>query len=65
MLVMVYISSHSTPTTAPAYLEIMLMINDFGKIATEEWFRSFEMRDELFLDEFILMPNHLHAIVGL
>ena len=32
---------------------------------TDEWFKSFEMRDELFLDEFILMPNHLHAIVGL
>ena len=38
-----------------------MIVNDFGKIATEEWFRSFEMRDELFLDEFILIPNHLHA----
>ena len=42
-----------------------MMLNDFGKIATDEWFKSFEMRKELFLDEFILMPNHLHAIVGL
>jgi REP element-mobilizing transposase RayT len=42
-----------------------MILNDFGKIATDEWFRSFEIRDELILDEFILMPNHLHAIVGL
>ena len=42
-----------------------MILNDFGKIATDEWFKSFEMRKELFLGEFILMPNHLHAIVGL
>ena len=42
-----------------------MILNDFGKIATDEWFSSFEMRNELVLDEFILMPNHLHAIVRL
>ena len=42
-----------------------MIVNDFEKIATDEWFRSFEMRDELILDEFILKQNHLHAIVGL
>ncbi|MGM0479412.1 MAG: transposase [Bacteroidota bacterium] len=42
-----------------------MILNDFGKIAADEWFKSFEMRQELFLGEFILMPNHLHAIVGL
>jgi putative transposase len=42
-----------------------MILNDFGKIATDEWFKSFEIRQELFLNEFILMPNHLHAIVGL
>lgn len=42
-----------------------MVLNDFGKIAAEEWFNSFELRNELTLDEFILMPNHLHAIVEL
>lgn len=42
-----------------------MILNDFGKIATDEWFKSFDTRQELFLGEFILMPNHLHAIVGL
>jgi hypothetical protein len=42
-----------------------MVLNDFGEIATNEWFKSFEMRAELSLGEFVLMPNHLHAIVGL
>jgi REP element-mobilizing transposase RayT len=40
-----------------------MIFSDFGKIVNEEWLKSFEMRDELFLDEYIIMPNHLHAIV--
>jgi REP element-mobilizing transposase RayT len=42
-----------------------MILYDFGKIAHDEWHTSFEIRQELFLDEFILMPNHLHAIVVL
>jgi putative transposase len=40
-----------------------MILSDFGKIAYDEWFKSFEIRQELKLDEFIIMPNHLHAIV--
>jgi putative transposase len=40
-----------------------MILSDFGKIVETEWFKSFEIRKELFLDEFIIMPNHLHAIV--
>ena len=40
-----------------------MVFSDFGKIANNEWYMSFEIRQELILDEFILMPNHLHAIV--
>lgn len=38
-------------------------LSDFGKIVDVEWHKSFEIRDELFLDVYIIMPNHLHAIV--
>ncbi|MCF8309365.1 MAG: hypothetical protein K9I68_10185 [Bacteroidales bacterium] len=38
-------------------------LSDFGRIVETEWLKSFEMRDELFLDEYIIMPNHLHAII--
>ena len=41
------------------------LFSGFGKIVNEEWLKSFEIRDELYLDEYIIMPNHLHAIVVL
>ena len=40
-----------------------MILSDFGKIVENEWFKSFEIRSELILDEFIIMPNHIHAIV--
>ncbi len=40
-----------------------MVLNDWGQIVNDEFFKSFEMRAELFLGEFILMPDHLHAIV--
>jgi REP element-mobilizing transposase RayT len=40
-----------------------MILSDYGKIVEREWHESFALREELFLDEFILMPNHLHAII--
>jgi putative transposase len=40
-----------------------MILSDFGSIVEAEWYKSFDIRKELFLDEFIMMPNHLHAIV--
>ena len=42
---------------------IYLSLSNFGKIVENEWFKSFEIRNELILHEFVLMPNHLHTIV--
>lgn len=40
-----------------------VILSDFGKIVDDEWNLSFEIRNELFCDEYIIMPNHLHAIL--
>jgi len=40
-----------------------LRLNRFGKIAKEEWLLISEMRPYVELDEFIIMPNHIHGIV--
>ncbi len=37
--------------------------SDFGKIVNNEWLKSFEIRNELILHEYVIMPNHIHAIV--
>jgi putative transposase len=42
-----------------------MVFSDFGKIVNDEWIKSFQIRNELFLDEYIIMPNHLHAILVL
>jgi REP element-mobilizing transposase RayT len=44
-------------------LEDQMQLNDFGKIVLEEWERSAQIRTEMIFDEFIVMPDHVHAIV--
>lgn len=41
-----------------------MILSALGKIVQEEWFRSGEIRKEiqLFDDEFVIMPNHVHGI---
>jgi len=34
-----------------------------GEIVQEEWFKSAQIRAEIELDKFIIMPNHLHGII--
>ena len=38
-------------------------LNCAGRIAHEEWLRSSEVRSNVQLDTFQIMPNHFHAIV--
>ena len=42
-----------------------MILNGRGKIVASEWERSEAMRDEVLLDAFFVMPNHLHGIVCL
>ena len=42
-----------------------MVLNERAKIVVEEWEQSEEMRDEVVLDAFVVMPNHLHGIVCL
>ena len=43
--------------------DAFLQLSEFGKIVAAEWHKSFEIRKELYCDEYILMPNHIHAII--
>ncbi len=38
-------------------------LNACGRIVYDEWLKSVEIRREIELDEFIIMPDHLHGIV--
>ncbi|MBZ5670947.1 MAG: hypothetical protein LAO04_14615 [Acidobacteriia bacterium] len=40
-------------------------LNSYGKIADDEWRRSTAIRSEIELDEWVVMPNHIHGIIRL
>jgi REP element-mobilizing transposase RayT len=42
-----------------------MVLTAAGQIAKEEWLKSAELRKEVDLDEFVIMPNHVHGIVRL
>lgn len=42
-----------------------LFLNPLGKIAKEEWAKTPEIRNNITLGEFIIMPNHMHGIISI
>ena len=42
-------------------------LNEIGKIVDREWKRTFDIRPDmnLWMGEFVVMPNHFHAIIGI
>jgi putative transposase len=43
----------------------MMVPNALGDIVLEEWIRTEEIRAEVTLDAFVVMPNHVHGIIGI
>lgn len=40
-----------------------MFLSDFGMIVKNEWIKSFELRKELFCDEYVIMPNPFHHLL--
>ena len=40
-----------------------MQLNQYGEIVENEWTKSSVIRQEIELDEYIVMPNHFHGIV--
>ncbi len=38
-------------------------LNDAGKIVADQWIQTAAIRDDIELDEWVVMPNHFHAIL--
>jgi REP element-mobilizing transposase RayT len=41
----------------------VMILSEYGNIVKEEWLKSTEIRKEIELDEFVIMPNHVHGII--
>lgn len=48
-----------------AVVEGDIVLNSSGQVVLEEWFKTAQIRSkvELFEDEFVVMPNHVHGII--
>ena len=38
-------------------------LTDIGRVVNEEWLRTSDLRSNVDLDKFVIMPNHLHGII--
>jgi len=45
-------------------LDGIMELNEYGIIIRNEWVKLATTRDEIELDEFVVMPNHFHGIVA-
>ncbi|MBC7486298.1 MAG: hypothetical protein H7282_06070 [Cytophagaceae bacterium] len=45
----------------------IMHLSSIGNIVQQEWLKTFEIRTDmnLTLSEFVVMPNHFHAIIGI
>ncbi|MEH1840426.1 MAG: transposase [Nostoc sp.] len=57
------ICSHQRECLFGEVVDGIMQLNDFGQIVAEEWERSPNLRQEIKLDAWIVMPNHFHGIV--
>ncbi|MDD5438669.1 MAG: hypothetical protein PHS37_00590 [Candidatus Omnitrophica bacterium] len=40
-----------------------MRLNDYGVIVRDEWLKTADIRAEIEMDEYVIMPNHIHGIV--
>lgn len=39
-------------------------LNQYGKAIENSWFNLRNVFDDIFMDEYVIMPNHFHGIIG-
>jgi putative transposase len=40
-----------------------MVLNEYGKIVRDEWLKTKQIRKNIKIDEFVVMPNHVHGII--
>lgn len=43
----------------------VMVLNKYGKTVAGQWIKTSKIRDEIDLDEWIVMPNHFHGILAI
>ena len=42
-----------------------IRLNDLGRIAEKEWLKTKEIRKNITIDYYVVMPNHIHGIINI
>ncbi len=61
-----YFATVCTRRRVPLFGDVVdgeMRLNGWGRVVEEEWLRSAEIRREIVLDAYVIMPNHMHAII--
>ena len=61
----VTINTHESKPLFGVVVNGRMVLSEAGRVAEEEWHKSAKLRNGLVLDEFVVMPNHVHGIVHL
>jgi len=62
-LYFITICTHNRACILGTVINGKMVLSSIGEIVVQEWKKSFVIRTELFCEEFIIMPNHIHAIL--
>ena len=57
------ICTHNRECLFGEIVNVGMILNEFGKIAWEEWDNNAKIRKNLVQDEYVVMPNHVHGIL--
>ena len=61
-----YFITICTHQREPIFGEVIdrrMKMNDWGSVVVAEWRQTERLRNNVTLDEFIVMPNHVHGII--
>jgi REP element-mobilizing transposase RayT len=59
----VTVCTHGRDCILGDIVEDNVRLNQFGEIVREEWLRTEQIRPEIRIDEFVVMPNHMHGVI--
>ena len=59
----VTIVTHDRVCSLGEIVDDRVLLNDQGKIVENEWLKTPQIRPNIALDEYVIMPNHIHGII--
>ena len=59
----VTLCAHDRASLFGEIVDGVMRLNDLGRVVDSEWLKTPRMRPQVELDEYVVMPNHFHAIL--